>query len=102
MASSESTTGFAQRVQDFVSENKRAVLIGTAAAVIAAGGVAYYASTSSRPRSDGDVEKAERKERKKSSKAGKKGKTVKDADGPILEERKPKSEQDAGEQASAS
>ncbi|KAF8057562.1 ADP/ATP carrier receptor [Lyophyllum atratum] len=89
MASStpETTTLF-ERAQTFVSENKRAVLLGTAA-VLAVGGVAYYAATSSRPQGLGDVEKGGRKEKKnkKSSKGSKKKKTVKDADGPILEER---------------
>lgn len=98
---SESSAGIVERVQSFVSENKRAVIIGAAAAAIAVGGVAYYASTSSRPRSQEDIEKAARKDKKK-SKGGKKKKTVKDADGPILEERKPSavtSEGEAGEWA---
>ncbi|THV05355.1 mitochondrial outer membrane translocase receptor TOM70 [Dendrothele bispora CBS 962.96] len=90
MSASESTgTGIVERVQDFVSENKRAILLGTAAAV-AVGGVVYYASTSSRSRDD--VERAEKRERKKQSKASKKKKGVSDPDGPILEERKPKVE----------
>ncbi|TFK35789.1 mitochondrial outer membrane translocase receptor TOM70 [Crucibulum laeve] len=81
-----------ERVQDFVSENKRAVLLG-AAAVIAVGGVAYYAASTSRGGVEGDVEKAERKEKKRSNKSkSKKKKTVKDDDGPLLEERKPKVE----------
>ena len=85
MSSSTTSQGVVDRVQNFVSENKHAILIATAAAVVAVGGVAYYASTSRAP--GGDVEKAEgRKDKKKS----KKRKTVKDDDGPILEERKPK------------
>ncbi|KAF5370164.1 hypothetical protein D9758_001407 [Tetrapyrgos nigripes] len=90
MSASESTgASLVQRVQDFVSENKRAILVGTAAAV-AVGGVVYYASTSSRSRDD--VERAEKRERKKQSKSSKKKKGVNDPDGPILEERKPKVE----------
>ncbi|KXN81918.1 Mitochondrial import receptor subunit tom-70 [Leucoagaricus sp. SymC.cos] len=58
---SDASPSFLERAQDFVAENKRAILIGTAAAVVAVGGVAYYASTS-RQRTD--------------------------AQGPILEERK--------------
>ncbi|KAI9058970.1 ADP/ATP carrier receptor [Trametes sanguinea] len=86
MSSSTSSQGVVDRVQNFVSEHKHAVLIGTAAALVAIGGVAYYASSSSSgPR--GDVEKGEGKKDKKKSK---KRKTVKDEDGPILEERKPK------------
>lgn len=79
-----------ERVQDFVSEHKRALLIG-AAVVVAAGGVAYYASTSSSssspPSENGDVETT----RKKKKKSGKKKKAAKetDASGPILEEIKP-------------
>jgi import receptor subunit TOM70 len=97
MASSESSASFVERVQSFVSENKRAILLGTAAA-IAVGGVAYYASTSSRPTIRGDLEKGTKKDKKKSSK-GKKKKTVKDPDGPILEERErpPAKAEDEGE-----
>ncbi|KAG6907504.1 hypothetical protein DXG01_008648 [Tephrocybe rancida] len=84
MASPEPST-FIDRAQSFLSENKRVILVGTAAA-LAVGGVAYYASTSSRPRAQPDVEKGTRKDKKKSSKGGKKKKSVKDADGPILEE----------------
>jgi mitochondrial import receptor subunit TOM70 len=86
MASSDSPAGLLERVHDFVSENKRAILIGTAAAAIAFGGVAYYASTSSRSggRGDGDIEKGRKK---KPNKSGKKKKSVKDPNGPILEER---------------
>ncbi|KAL0574550.1 TOM (translocase of outer membrane) complex component [Marasmius crinis-equi] len=82
MSSSESSTvGLVERVQHFVSENKKAVIIGTAAAAIAVGGAVYYASSSSK----GDIEK---KGRKKDGRSKKK-KTVSDPDGPILEERKP-------------
>ncbi|KAJ4490622.1 ADP/ATP carrier receptor, partial [Lentinula aciculospora] len=95
-ASSRSSvaTTLVDRVQTLVSENKKAILIGTAAAAaIAVGGVAYYASTSS-SRGTGspttDLEKGEKKDRK--SKKKKKG--VNDTDGPILEERKAKVEND--------
>lgn len=96
MSSSESSTQtLVDRVQTLVSENKRAILLGSAA-IIAVGGVAYYASTSRRFGGDGDVEKAEQQTKgKKKSKSGKKArKSVKDPDGPILEERdtKPKVE----------
>lgn len=85
MSPSTSSQSVVERVQNFVSEHKHAVLIATAAAVVAVGGVAYYASTSRGP--GGDVEKGEGKKDKKKSK---KRKTVKDDDGPIIEERKPK------------
>lgn len=83
MSNSDSTAqGLVDRVQSFISENKRVIIIGTAAA-IAAGGVAYYAS-SSKP--------AESKKDKK--KASKKRKT----DGPIIEEvAKPADTEDPGE-----
>ena len=54
-----SAQGFVDRVQSFVTENKRAILIGTALAV-AAGGVALYASASSSPKTSGN-----KKDRKK-------------------------------------
>ncbi|KAF7329236.1 ADP/ATP carrier receptor [Mycena kentingensis (nom. inval.)] len=75
---SEPAPGLVDRVQSFVSENKTALLVG--AAVLAAGGAAYYAASSSSSPSD----------KKKKPPSTKKRKTVKDADGPILEERKPK------------
>lgn len=82
---------FVTRVQSFISENKKAVIIGTAAVAVAIGGAAYYASSSrTRPDDDVDSEKGgERKKDKKKSKSKKK-KSVKDKDGPLLEERKPK------------
>lgn len=83
MASSEPSS-FLDRAQSFISENKRVILIGAAAA-LAVGGVAYYASSSSRPHAQPDVEKGTRKEKKK-GKGNKKKKSVKDVDGPILEE----------------
>ncbi|KZT20687.1 ADP/ATP carrier receptor [Neolentinus lepideus HHB14362 ss-1] len=97
-----SNSSLVDRVQAFVSENKRAVLIGTAAAVVAAAGVAYYASTSSRPPSAGDVEKGEKKKDKKKNKSSKKRKGMKDKDGPILEERKPKAGEVSSDEAAMS
>ncbi|KAJ7641549.1 ADP/ATP carrier receptor [Roridomyces roridus] len=76
--------GIVDRIQAFVEEHKTAVLIGTGLAAVAIGGAAYYASTSG---SDGG---RDRKDRKKAAKPPKKRKSVKDPDGPILEERKPK------------
>ncbi|KII84825.1 hypothetical protein PLICRDRAFT_94959 [Plicaturopsis crispa FD-325 SS-3] len=85
-----STQSLVDRVQSFISENRRAVLIGTAAAVVAVGGAAYYASTSRGP--DDDSER-----RKKKGSSSKKRKTVKDKDGPLLEERSPKVADEADE-----
>ena len=92
MADSSST--IVDRVQNFVSEHKKAILITTAAAAIGAAGVAYYASTS-RPRPPPDVEQAGEKKDKKKSKSKKKKSTKGDC-GPILEERKPKVEEASG------
>ncbi|KAK7028375.1 ADP/ATP carrier receptor [Favolaschia claudopus] len=80
---SETSPGIVDRVQRFVEEHKTAILIGTGVAV-ALGGAAYLASTSGH---GGDRDK-----KKKSPKTPKKRKSVRDADGPILEERKPKAE----------
>ncbi|KAJ2913263.1 hypothetical protein MD484_g7151, partial [Candolleomyces efflorescens] len=93
MADSSST--IVDRVQNFVSEHKKAILITTAAAAIGAAGVAYYASTS-RPRPPPDVEQAGEKKDKKKSKSKKK-KSTKGDSGPILEERKPKVEEASDE-----
>lgn len=85
--STTSSTSYFERIQDFVAENKKAVLIGSAAAALAVGGAVYYASTSRGP--GGDLEKGKGKTRDK-KKSSKKRKTVNDADGPLLEEIKPK------------
>ena len=61
--SDSSAQGFADRVQSFVTENKRAILIGIALAV-AAGGVVLYASASSSPKASRD-----KKDKKKSGKS---------------------------------
>lgn len=80
----EPAPGVIDRVQTFVSEHRRAVLITAAVAVAAIGATAYYASTSR-----GDAERAARRRKERKDK-GKKKKTVKDEDGPILEEVEPK------------
>ena len=77
------------RISSFVSENKRGVAIGVAAAAVAVGGVAYYVA-SSRARSEVGDEETLRGGKKKDKKKKKHRKTVKDKDGPILEEKKPK------------
>lgn len=83
-SSSSPAPSVVERVQSFVSEHKRVVLLGAAVAAVAIGGAAYYASTSR-----GDSDKAARKREKK--KASKKRKAAKDGeDGPILEEIEPK------------
>lgn len=90
--SDSSSDALATRVSNLIAENKRALIVAAAAAV-AAGGVGYYYYRSTRrqePGQQADVEKAEKQKKKKSS--SKKKKSVKDKDGPILEERKPKAE----------
>lgn len=94
MSSSEAAPSVVERVQNFVSENKKAVLIGAAVAAVAIGGAAYYASSSG---STGD--RASRKKDKKKSKSSKKRKGASD-DGPLLEEVAPKAAEAAGEGAS--
>ena len=85
------------RVQDFVSEHKKAIVIAAAAAAVAGGlGVAYYASTSSsQPPKDSSSDTSGKKKKRTGSRGAKKAgkekeKRVGHADGPILEERKPK------------
>ncbi|KIM44329.1 hypothetical protein M413DRAFT_25750 [Hebeloma cylindrosporum] len=85
------------RVQDFVSEHKKAIVIAAAAAAVAGGlGVAYYASTSSsKPPGDSSSDTSGKKKKKTGSRGAKKGGKDKEkkggrVDGPILEERKPK------------
>jgi import receptor subunit TOM70 len=87
--SSEDT--FADRVSSFISENKRGIVIGVAAAAVAVGGVAYYVA-SSRADGGGRDEESLRAAKKKDKKKKKSSKTVKDQEGPILEERKPKAD----------
>ena len=90
-----------ERLQDFVSENKRGILIGTVAALLAVGGIVAYQShvaASGRRRSRrGSLEKGEGEEGKKKKSGGKKKKTVKDSDGPIIEEREKDPVKPAGE-----
>jgi len=96
LMTSKESTSLVQRCSDFVSEHKRAIIIGTAAVAIAAGGAAYYASTSRRP-GDSNGERKSRDNKKKTRRSPKKQKTVNDKDGPILEERAPKTVDQDGE-----
>ena len=104
VTSQPSSDGLIDRLQTFVTDNKRAVLIG---AGVAAVGVGYYvysskaqgSSGSSRSIAGGDATTTDgdsSKKKKSSSKSGSsKKKSIKDPDGPLLEERKPKSDPDA-------
>jgi len=75
-----------ERATEFLTEHKKAILIGAAAAAVA-GGVAYalYAPSTS-GRKDGEG----KKKKKSGSKGSKKNKPTNDK--PILEEKKPKVE----------
>lgn len=79
MSSTSSSQSLVDRASNFVSENRRAILLGTAVAVVAVGGIAYYSSTAPSSKKNG------RKPRD-ASKSKPKRKTVEDDDGPILEE----------------
>ena len=87
MSSSSTSHGVVERVQNWVADNKRVVIVGAVVATVAIGGAAYYASSSR----GGDGDRAERKkEKKKAGKSSsKKKKAVNDADGPLLEEISP-------------
>ena len=85
-----SAPSFIERVQDFVADNRRAILIGTAITVGGAAAAVYYASTSQRSTDAVDPERPRSKDKKKGAKPSKKRKPpTKDA--PILEEVPPKS-----------
>lgn len=91
MASDSSSEGLLSRAQHFVSENRRAIVFGAAAA-LAVTGAGYYLYTT-RPgargapsSAEGEAEKATDKKKRKSSSKKKKNK---DKDSPILEERTP-------------
>jgi import receptor subunit TOM70 len=78
-----------ERISSFISGNKRGIIIGAAAAALAVGGVAYYVASSRVGGGAGDEESlggAKKKDKKKK----KHKRSVKDKDGPILEEKKPK------------
>jgi import receptor subunit TOM70 len=85
-----------ERVQDFVTEHKKAIAIAAAAAVVAGAGVAYYnsttASSSSAFSESDDGETGKPKKKKTGSRGAKKSTKDKKSstDGPILEEKKPK------------
>lgn len=89
-----------ERVTDFVSEHKKTIAIAAAAVAVAGVGVAYYASTSKAPSTGGagETSKPGKEKKKKTGSRGakKSGKKVGAADGPVLEERKPKVEESKG------
>ncbi|KAG9042909.1 TOM (translocase of outer membrane) complex component [Tulasnella sp. UAMH 9824] len=92
-SSSSASDGLIDKIQNFVAENKKAVIIGS---VVAAGGVGYYMYSRSSASSASDsnsLDSGDKKKKKKSGESGKK-KGVNDPDGPLLEERKPKIQTD--------
>jgi len=85
-SSTDASEGLLQRVESFVSDNRKVIVAGAALAV-AAGGVGYYLYASrNAAKPIHDLEKAPEGKKKKKSKKKKVG----DDNGPILEERKPK------------
>jgi mitochondrial import receptor subunit TOM70 len=87
MSSSATSQGVVERVQNWVSENKRVVIVGAVVATVAIGGAAYYASSS---RGDGDNVERKKDKKKASKTSSKKKKAVNDSESPILEEVAPK------------
>ncbi|KAG8849648.1 TOM (translocase of outer membrane) complex component [Tulasnella sp. 330] len=84
---SSTSEGVLTKLQNFVAENKKVVIGAT---VIAAAGVGYYVYTTGpgARKSFGDEESGASEKGDKKKRKSKK-KTVKDADGPLLDERKP-------------
>jgi mitochondrial import receptor subunit TOM70 len=89
-----SDDSFVDRVSSFVSENRRGIVIGVAAAAVAVGGVAYYVASSRGLGGPADEESL-MSGKKKDKKKKKHKKSVKDKDGPIIEERKPKVDEES-------
>jgi mitochondrial import receptor subunit TOM70 len=89
-----SDDSFVDRVSSFVSENRRGIVIGVAAAAVAVGGVAYYVASSRGLGGPADEESL-MSGKKKDKRKKKHKKSVKDKDGPILEERKPKVDEES-------
>ncbi|TFK65437.1 ADP/ATP carrier receptor [Pluteus cervinus] len=94
-SSVEPSTTLLDRVGTFISENKRAVLIGTAAVVVA-GGVAYYASTSGSGSGSSRGGREEKGKRQKGSKGSSPKGHGQDDSAPIIEPVSPKAEEKGG------
>jgi import receptor subunit TOM70 len=82
--SSGPSQSLVERAQTWVSDNKKAVIIGSAAAAIAIGAGIYIATA-------GPPSKPSKRSKDSSKSAPKKRKPAKDVDTPILEEKKPAS-----------
>ncbi|KAH8813797.1 hypothetical protein DL96DRAFT_1625416 [Flagelloscypha sp. PMI_526] len=80
--SSGPSQSLVERAQTWVSDNKKAVIIGSAAAAIAIGAGIYIATA-------GPPSKPSKRSKDSSKSAPKKRKPAKDVDTPILEEKKP-------------
>jgi len=76
-----------ERAQDWVAENRRAILVCTAAAAVALT-AAYFVSS----RGASSTDRSKPKDKRKDKSPSKKKKSVNDPDGPVLEEIKPKEE----------
>ncbi|KIM60211.1 hypothetical protein SCLCIDRAFT_1216967 [Scleroderma citrinum Foug A] len=78
---------YLERAQDWVAENRRAILVCTAAAAVALT-AAYFVSS----RGASSTDRSKPKDKRKDKSPSKKKKSVNDPDGPVLEEIKPKEE----------
>lgn len=84
------------RLQNFISENRRAIIIASAAAIVVGGvGVAYYSASSSASSRPTGKKKDKKGKGKKSGK-----KSPNDADGPVLEKLEPEEPEEEGPGAS--
>ena len=87
--STDSSLTILDRLQNFISENRRAIIIASAAAIIVGGvGIAYYSSSSTPP----SRPSGKKKDKKSRGKKGSKKTTVNDADGPLMEKVEPEPE----------
>lgn len=82
----EEAVSLFDRMQDFVSEHKKTILIATTAAVVAAAGLAYLQYASASSNREHEVRDGRKKKKTKGSK--KKG-NLSANDGPVLEEKGP-------------
>ena len=78
---------YLERAHDWVAENRRAILVCTAAAAVALT-AAYFVSS----RGASSTDRSKPKDKRKDKSPSKKKKSVNDPDGPVLEEIKPKEE----------
>jgi mitochondrial import receptor subunit TOM70 len=83
----------ASKITNFISENKKVILLGSSLAVVAAGGTYYYLRTRSYGVSGGQSSELPASKSKDKKKRSRKKKTGAKDVGPLLEDRKPKVEE---------